>query len=142
MVRSNGPQANVRRKLAMSVDADAGALYDFAPFNSFAPNKLCKIVWPHGQRIATDLAQGANDVRQEKDPIYFVGERFNDGWRRTGRGKQTLPTGCLKARQAFADRRQIRRRRDTICRGYAKRAHFSALASGQIVVMLSMARSI
>src|SRR5262249_13389187 len=51
----------------------------------------------------------------------------NDGWRRTGRSKQTLPTGCLKARQALADRRQIRRRRDTICRSYAKRAYFSAL---------------
>ncbi len=61
----------------MSVDADAGALYDFAPFKPFAPNKLRKIVWPHGQWIATDLAQGAYDVRQQKDPIYFIGDLAN-----------------------------------------------------------------
>jgi hypothetical protein len=44
-------QLSFARKLAMSVDADAGALYDFAPFKSFAPNKLRKIGRPHGQWI-------------------------------------------------------------------------------------------
>ncbi len=85
------------------------------------------MIGAHRRRLAPQIPDLGDDLRQLECAFYLGCEPVDDRPRRAGGRKQALPPAHGKAVEGLADGRQIRRRRDALGGGDGDRPHCAGL---------------